>query len=164
MFITNKNWVEICNSLPIEYGQNWPLWLKWEKLTIQVKLHVFWLQRTKASVGVHMDKSPKICTHVEQCTHVIEHRCHGSYFYVKILPKTVFPFSVHLIATVGPCRWPIRRLYSFWLTADIIPLEPPCASRLANAFHKCTLIRLFCKVNNILNWWTIFLTDALAVI
>ena len=35
IFITNKNWVDICNSLWIESCQSWPLWLKmkWEKTT-----------------------------------------------------------------------------------------------------------------------------------
>ena len=63
----------------------------------------------------------------------------------------MFLFSVHLIAKVGRYRRPIRGLYLFWLAAHIIPLEPLGTSGLANVPHKCTLIRFFCKVNNILN-------------
>ena len=82
----------------------------------------------KNSFGVHTDKSPKICTHVEQIflykvRLLLNIDVAVPFFKVKILPKTVFPFSVHLIARVCRYRRPIRCPHLFWLTANNIPLE-----------------------------------------
>ena len=71
------------------------------------------LTSEKHSFGVHMDKSPKSYTHVEQ---IVLYKAElllnidvaGPFQDAKILPKTEFPFSVHLIARVCRYRRPIR--------------------------------------------------------
>ena len=89
------------------------------KLTFMVKnevrkdnglsLTTCFLTSEKHSFGVHTDKSTKICTHVEQIF-LYNLDCYWTsmsrfiFFKVKILPKTVFPFSVHFIARVGRYR------------------------------------------------------------
>ena len=67
----------------------------------------------KHNFGVHTDKSPKICTHVEpillyKAGLLLNIDVVFPFLKVKLLSKTVFPFSVHLIARVGRYRRPIR--------------------------------------------------------
>ena len=155
-----SNWIflELTSMVKNEVGE-----------TNDLSFTTCFLTSEKHSFGVRTDKSPKICTHVEQiylykAGLLLNIDVAVPFFKEKILPKTVFPFSAYLIARVGRYRRPIRGLHLFWLTGHFIPLEPLGASGLANVLHKCTLIMFFCKVNNILNQWTIFRTVALAVI
>ena len=67
----------------------------------------------KHSIGVHTDKSPKICTHVEQiflykAGLLLNIDVAVPFFKSKNIAKNVFPFSVHLIARVCRYRRPIR--------------------------------------------------------
>ena len=132
-----------------------------------LSLTICFLTSEKHSFCVHTDKSPNICTHEEQiflykAGLLLNIDVAVPFFQVKILPKPVFPFSVHLIARVCRYRRPIRCPYIFWLTAHIIPLESLGASGLANVPHKCTLIRFFCKVNNfeLMNNFSHWCTDS----
>ena len=72
-----------------------------------LSLTTCFLTSVKHSFGFHMDKSPKMCTHVEQIflnkAGLLLSIDVAVPFLKKILPKTVFPFIVHLIATV--CRY-----------------------------------------------------------
>ena len=85
------------------------------------------LSSEKHSFGVHPDKSPKICTHVEQiflykAGLLLNIDVAVPYLKRKNIAKTVFPFSVHLIARVCRYRRPIRCPHLFWLTAHNMPL------------------------------------------
>ena len=78
-----------------------------------LNLTICFLTSEKHSFGVHTDKSPKICTQVEQ---IFLYKA-GLLLNIDVAVKsknvaTVFPFSVHLIARM--CRR---------LTAHNIPLE-----------------------------------------
>ena len=78
-----------------------------------LNLTVRFLTSEKHSFGVHTDKSPKICTHVEQINLykaglLLNIDVAVPFLKSKNIVKTVFPFSVHLIATVCRYRRPIR--------------------------------------------------------
>ena len=84
-----------------------------------LNITTYFLTSEKHSFGIHMDTSPKICTHEEQ---IFLYRA-GLLFNIdvtvpffkskNIVKKAVFPFSVHLVARVGRYHWPIRGLYYF---------------------------------------------------
>ena len=121
-----------------------------------LNLAMCFLTSEKHSFGVHTDKSPKICTHVEQlflykagllsnidvavpfskskniAKNCVSIQCTPHYQSVSVSPTNQMPAFI-------------------WLTAHNIPLELLGASAswwLANVPHKCTLVRFFCKVNN----------------
>ena len=92
---------------------------------------------------------------------VIEHRCCGSFLKCKNISQNY--------VSIQDWRWgwyhqPIRSSKSFRLTARIITFESLGANGMATFLHKCTPVRFFCEVNNILNELTRFLIDPLAVI
>ena len=123
---------------------------KWSGRILQFKFN--YITSDKHNFGVYMDVYLILYTcrtNISlQAWNVIEQRCRRFFFKNKNIAKKMFFYSG---LTLGWYCWPIRSPNRFWLTAHHIPLEPLGASGLANVPHKCTLIRFFCKVNNISN-------------
>ena len=107
----------------------------------------------KHSFGIHTDKSPKICIHVEQ---ILMYKV-GLLLNIDV----VFPFlksknidkNCVSIQCTPHCQGvsvsPTNQMPAFILIDS--PQYPTRATRrhwLANVPHKCTLVRFFCKVNN----------------
>ena len=150
--MTKKNWVDICNSLRIE-----------SKLTFMVKneagefydlnLTIMFSDFREHSFGVHTDKSPKICTHIEQ---IFLYKA-GLLLNVDVTvpflkSKNIAKNSVSIQCTPhcqGVSVSPTNQMPAFILIDS--PQYPTRAIRcqwLANVPNKCTLVRFFCKVNN----------------
>ena len=105
------------------------------------------------SFGVHMDKSPKGCTHVEQ---IVLYKAGLSLnIDISVLffkSKNIAKKCVSIQCTPhcqGVSVSPTNQMPAFILIDS--PQYPTRATRrqwLANVPHKCTLVRFFRKVNN----------------
>ena len=148
-----ENWVDIC------YSSNWIL----SKLTLMVKneagefydlnLTICLLTSDKHSFGVHTDKSPKICTHVEQIFLYKAGLLLNIDVTVPFLKRKNIAKNCVFIQCTPHCQGvsvsPTNQMPAFILIDS--PQYPTWATRrqwIANFPHKCTLVRFFCKVNN----------------
>ena len=130
-------------------------------------LTICFLTSEKHSFGVHTNKSPKSCTHVEQ---LVLYKA-GLLLNIDIsVPffksKNIAEKCVSIQCTPhsqGVSVSPTNQMPAFILIDS--PQYPTRAARrqlLANGPHECTLVRSFCKMNNF-ELMNNFLTDALPV-
>ena len=107
----------------------------------------------KYSFGIHTDKSPKICTHVEQ---ILMYKV-GLLLNIDVVvpflkSKNIAKNCVSIQCTPhcqGVSVSPTNQMPAFVLIDS--PQYPTRATRrhwLANVPNKCTLVRFYCKVNN----------------
>ena len=126
------------------------------------------LTSEKHSFGVHTDKSPKICTHVEQIFLYKAGLLLNIDVAVPFLESKNIAKNCVSIQCTPHCQGvsvsPTNQMPAF-----ILIDSPQCPTRvtwrrwLANVPHKCTLVRFFCKEYNF-EFMKNFLTDALSVI
>ena len=118
-----------------------------------LSLTTCFLTSEKHSFGVHTDKSPQICTHVEQISLyqaglLLSIDVAVPFFKNKNISKNCvsIQFTPHC---QGVSVSPTNQMPAFILIDS--PQYPTRATRrqwLANVPQKCTLVRFFCKVNN----------------
>ena len=118
-----------------------------------LNLTICFLTSEKHSFGVHMDKSPKICTHIEQIFLYKAGLLLNINVAVPFLKSKNIAKNCVSIQCTPHCQGvsvsPTNQMPPFILIDS--PQYPTRATRrqwLANVPHKCILVRFFCKVNN----------------
>ena len=134
---------------------------KWSGRILRFKFYYMF-----SDFGVHTDKSPKICTHVEQIFLYKAGLLLNIDVAVPFLESKNNAKNCVSVQCTPHCQGvsvsPTNQMPTF-----ILIDSPQCPTRatwrqwLANDPHKCTLVRFFCKVNNF-ELMKHFLTDALS--
>ena len=130
-----------------------PYGKKWSWRILGFKFNYMFLTSEKRSFGVHTDRSPKMCTHVEQIFLYKAGLLLNIDVAVPFLKRKNISQNCVSIQCTPHCQGvsvsPTNQMPAFILIDS--PQYPTRDTRrqwLANVPHKCTLVRSFCKVNN----------------